>query len=44
MVLFSLIFLVTGGIGPINTTFYERLALLHANKMHQTYNLEGHTR
>jgi len=33
-----LVFSVAGGMGPIATTFYKRLASLLADKLHQTYN------
>ena len=33
-----LVFSVAGGMGPIATTFYKRLASLLAERMHQSYN------
>jgi len=37
-----LVFSVAGGMGPIATTFYKRLASMLSDKLHQMYNQTIH--
>jgi len=38
----SLVFSVAGDMGPIATTFYQRLASMLSDKLHQTYMQSHH--